>query len=124
MGDGAIRLTLPADPEYGRVARTAVASLALRSGFAYVDIEDLRLAIDEVLILLLHPERDGGRLTLRFEPTAQGLVIDATRVPSNPIEAVALGRFEELVGPIVDAWTVDAANGSVHLVKNRGEAGG
>jgi len=123
LGDGAIRLTLPADPEYGRVARTAVASLALRSGFAYVDIEDLRLAIDEVLILLLHPERDTGRLTLRFEPTAQGLVVDADRVPANPIDPVALGRFEDLVGPIVDAWTVDTTNGTVHLVKNRGERG-
>jgi hypothetical protein len=121
LGDGAIRLSLPADPEYGRVARTAVASLGLRAGFAYVDIEDLRLAIDEVLILLLHPEGGTGRVTLRFEPTAQGLVIDADRSPVSPIDPGALGRFEELVAPIVDTWAVDVARASVHLVKTRGE---
>ena len=37
-----IRLTLPSEPEYGRLARIAAAALALRAGFDYPEIEDLR----------------------------------------------------------------------------------
>lgn len=124
MADDAIRLALPAEPDYGRVARTAVASLALRLGFAYSEIEDLRLAIDELLILLLHPDDHQGRITLRFEPTDEGLVIDAEgpTLDEHAIDASAQGRFERLVTPIVDALSVDDENHQVHLVKNRGTA--
>jgi hypothetical protein len=124
MGDGTIRLALPADPDYGRVARTAAAGLALRLGFSYRAIEDLRLAIDETLILLLRPESPIERVTLLFEPTEEGLVIDARTGPdaeavaANP-DAAARRRFERLVKPIVDAWSVDDHAHHVHLVKHR-----
>lgn len=61
-GDGAgtsddrIRLVLPADPAYGRIARIAVSSVALRLGVPYPVVEDLRLAVDEAVILLLRPD--------------------------------------------------------------------
>jgi hypothetical protein len=154
--DPSIRLTLPADPEYGRVARTAVAGLALRLGFPYLAIEDLRLAIDETLILLLRPGLDAARVTIRFAPTPEALVIDAhtdatteaeadtepagatdtpeTVEPPTPVvhddssgnflrpltEADSRRRFEDLVTPTVDAWSLDERARSVHLVKRRG----
>jgi hypothetical protein len=98
-----------------------VASLALRLGFAYPEIEDLRLAIDELLILLLQPAEPEGRITLRFEATDQGLVIDADGpvVDHEVLDIAARGRFERLVSPIVDALTVDETTHQVHLVKNR-----
>src|SRR5262245_8389986 len=123
MGDGTIRLALPADADYGRVARTAAAGLALRLGFSYGAIEDLRLAIDETLILLLRPDAPAERVTLTFEPTDGGLVIDARTGPDAAAaapESASLRRFERLVKPIVDAWSVDDEAHHVHLVKHRG----
>jgi hypothetical protein len=124
MGDRTIRLALPADPDYGRVARTAAAGLALRLGFSYGAIEDLRLAIDETLILLLRPDTPAEKLVVVFEPTDGGLVIDARTGPDTVLaglepDAAALRRFERLVKPIVDAWSVDDDAHHVHLVKQR-----
>lgn len=121
MGDDRIRLTLPADPEYGRVARTAAAGLALRLGFSYGEIEDLRLAIDEVLILLLRPSAESDQVTLVFEPTEEGLVLDAStgQTPTDWPDEEACNRFEYLVDPVVDAWEVDEDQGRVHLVKHK-----
>jgi anti-sigma regulatory factor (Ser/Thr protein kinase) len=123
VGDDTIRLTLPADPEYGRVARTAAAGLALRLGFSYREIEDLRLAIDELLILLLHDHRAIGTITLEFEPTDQGIVVDASANDRGGgrgwDDPEACDRFEHLVTPVVDAWEIDGAARRAHLVKHR-----
>ena len=124
MGDETIRLSLPADPEYGRVARTAAAALALRLGFAYTEIEELRLAIDEMLILLLRPEGAPGVVTLEFEPTDTGVTIEATTTAGADQAWVDTGgraRFEELVAPMVDAWEIDDDATGVRLVKQRAE---
>ena len=127
-GDGTIRLALPADPEYSRVARTAAAGLALRLGFSYPAIEELRLAVDEALILLLRPDAPGSRITIVFEPTDDGLTIDATGVSSREGDlselpekerAAARRRFQRLVAPIVDSWSLSDDDHHVHLVKHR-----
>jgi hypothetical protein len=115
--DRTIRLVVPAAPEYGRVARTAAAGLALRSGFPYRAIEDLRLAIDETLILLLRPDDETESVAFHFVPDTDQLTVEAERVPAGPpIAADARRRFERLVGPIIDEWDVDDES-HVHLVK-------
>lgn len=120
--DSSVRLTLPADPAYGRVARTAAAGLALRMGFAYSAIEDLGLAIDELLILLLRPDSEPGTVTMVFQPSAEGLTIDAsTDAPRGGqwIEADARDRFERLVSPNVDAWSIDDESRAIQVVKHK-----
>ena len=126
MADGAppelIRLALPAEPEYGRLARITASSLALRLGFTYAQIEDLRLAIDETIILLLRPEGTTGEITLTFTVERTGLVIDALSTAGADqawIDQGALGRFEAIVGDTVDAFEVDEHGHHVHLVKRR-----
>ena len=56
-----ITLTLPADPRYGRVARVAATGIGMRLGLEWPDIQDLGLAIDETVILLLRPEGSPAR---------------------------------------------------------------
>jgi serine/threonine-protein kinase RsbW len=105
-----IRLALPAEPEYGRLARITAAGLALRLGFRYAEIEDLRLAIDETLILLLDPDGTSGVVTVIFDPLPDGIAIDAStsaEVEQDERErAERLQRFETIVGPIVESVTV------------------
>lgn len=112
-----IRLSLPARHEYARIARIAVAALALRLGFSYREVEDLRLAIDESLIFLLGTDRPGERVTIRFG-TEQGHVsVRAEAEFATETDAEARERFEALIGDLVDAWTVADDGRSVGLSK-------
>ena len=50
-----VELTVPADPAYLAVLRTASAGLAARMDLTLDEIEDLRIAVDEACALLLRP---------------------------------------------------------------------
>jgi hypothetical protein len=115
-----IRLVLPAEPDYGRIARIAASSLALRLGLTFAEIEDLRIAVDETVILLLRPEGDAGEITLEFTVEPHALAIDATTTAGNAqhwFDAGALSRFTEIVRDTVDVHEVDEPARHVHLVK-------
>ena len=115
-----IRLVLPAEPDYGRIARIAASSLALRLGLTFAEIEDLRIAVDETVILLLRPEGDAGQITLEFTVEPHSLSIDATTTAGTAqhwFDAGALSRFTEIVGDTVDVHEIDEAARHVHLVK-------
>jgi len=120
--DDQIRLVLPADPAYGRVARVAVQGLAGRLGLPARAVQDLRIAVDETLVLLLRPEGSAGEVTFTFTVTPDRLVIDAetTAGADQPwLDAGARTRFEALVADTVDRHEVDDSGHHVHLEKAR-----
>jgi hypothetical protein len=115
-----IRLVLPAEAEYGRLARITVSGLALRLGFTFRAIQDLRLAVDETLILLLRPEGGAGQITLTFTVDQTGIGVDASTTAGRNqhwVDRGALARFEAIVGDTVDAQAVDDTGHHVHLHK-------
>lgn len=114
-----IKLVLPAEGAYGRVARIAVSSLALRLGFGFDAVEDLRLAVDETIVLLLRPDGSHGELVVDFVIEPHALVIDATTTSGalRPADPGARSRFEEIVAGIVDEHAVTDDDNAVHLVK-------
>ena len=126
MADGAppeqIRLALPAEPEYGRLARITSSALAVRLGFSAAEIEDLRLAVDETVIFLLRPEGSAGEIVFTFTIEHGDLLIDAVSTAGHDqawVDQGALGRFEAIVGDTIDAYEVDESGHHVHLVKRR-----
>jgi hypothetical protein len=50
---GEVRLVVPAAPEYLRLVRLTAAGLASRLGFTFDEVEDLRIAVDELCFHLL-----------------------------------------------------------------------
>lgn len=117
-----IRLVLPADAGYSRVARVTAAGIGLRLGLRYRDIEDLRIAVDETLILLLRPEGAAGLVTFLFTIAPDRLIVDAESTAGagqHWIDQAARSRFEQLVGPVVDDYELDTDEQHVRLVKNR-----
>ena len=117
--DDHVRLSLPARHEYARIARIGVAALALRLGFSYREIEDLRLAVDEALIFLLGEDRPDERIIIHYttEPGLLTLTADAT-FPATPDDD-ARDRFETLIADLVDRWDTDEAAGKVTFTKRR-----
>ncbi len=97
-----VELSLPAKPELLSLARLTVAAVASRADFAYEEIEDLRLAIDELCSPLVgHSGRAGTlHLTYRWDDSS----IEVSCQMSGADERVGLGEEEnELSDRILDA---------------------
>ncbi|MBV9659826.1 MAG: hypothetical protein JO337_01575 [Acidimicrobiales bacterium] len=117
-----VRLVVPARPEFLRLARVTAAGLAGRLGFSYDEIEDLRLAIDELCFGLTGSTGRHGtvELTYRIEPgtlTVQGhgKFLEAI----NPIGLTDLSKV--ILGALVDEHSLSTDTDGPHfrLVKRR-----
>lgn len=121
LDDDEVRLVIPAAADYSRVARVAISGLGARLGLRFAEIEDLRIAVDETLILLLRPEGAAGNVVFTFHIAADRLTIDATTSAGSGqhwLDSGARSRFEQLVGPVVDEHELDEDGTRVHLVKS------
>ena len=70
-----VHLALPATPEFVRVARVTATGLASRAGFSIDEVEDLRLAIDELCFTLIGSKGREGRLELQYRLDGSALEI-------------------------------------------------
>ncbi|MCB0998456.1 MAG: hypothetical protein R2713_07230 [Ilumatobacteraceae bacterium] len=72
---GPVRLSVPPEPSMSRVARLASSGMASLVGCTVDEIEDLKIAVSEVLIALIE-HGDGGRVDLEFEFVGRGASAD------------------------------------------------
>jgi anti-sigma regulatory factor (Ser/Thr protein kinase) len=110
-----VELSLAADPEMLFLARLTAAAVAARAEFDYEQIEDLRLAIDELCIRLMRHGAGTGRISLLFQWDDEG-ALDVTGAltggdepPGNshhPRPTTA-GPSDELSERILDALVDD-----------------
>lgn len=61
-----ISIAIPASPEYLNVIRLVAAGLAARISFTIEDIEDLKIAVDELSAYLTGAQGRDGRLEVTF----------------------------------------------------------
>lgn len=61
-----VRLTMPATPQLLRVARLTAAGLAGRLGFSFDEIEDVKIAVDELCFALVGSRGRSGSLTITY----------------------------------------------------------
>jgi hypothetical protein len=71
-----VRLTMPATPQLLRVARLTAAGLAGRLGFSVDEIEDVKIAVDELCFALVGSKGRPGSLTLTYRLGDRELEID------------------------------------------------
>jgi serine/threonine-protein kinase RsbW len=89
VSDGEVRLEVPASPEFLRVARMMAAGVASRLGFTLEEVDDLRIAIDELCFCLVGRNGRPGTVKLRYlmEPgalTVEGTGVFADRAAEEP----------------------------------------
>ena len=78
-----VELDVPLRPELRHLARMTAAVVASRSDFGIDQVEDLRLAIDELCITVAGEEGGRGRLHLSFEWGSGAVTVTATVVPDG-----------------------------------------
>ncbi len=86
MTEGEVRLEVPASPEFLRVARMMAAGVASRLGFTLEEVDDLRIAIDELCFSLVGRNGRPGTVALRYVMSPEGLAVEGT------------GRFADRAG--------------------------
>ena len=123
-----VRLAVPARPEFLGLARVTAAGLAGRLGFTFDQVEDLRLAIDEICFGLTGSKGRDGILEMRFVLGPDSLVVSG-QGPFSEDTPVPLSELSEVVlDALVDEHSVGTGAGGPHftLVKRRrpGPSGG
>jgi serine/threonine-protein kinase RsbW len=99
-----VELSIPVGADLLVLARFAAATIASRAGFDLEEIDDLRLAVDELCVSLIE-EGDHGRLTIEFR-RADDLVEISCQFNSNSGERHGTPRpdpSEGLSDRILDA---------------------
>lgn len=116
-----VRLAVPARPEFLGLARVTAAGLASRLGFTYDQVEDLRLAIDEICFGMTGSKGRDGILELNFVLSDKQLTVrgEGHFVPES---AVRLSELSEVIlDALVDEHSMeDGAGGPrFQLMKKR-----
>jgi len=103
LGLGEVRLEVPAAPEFLRITRIMVAGVASRVGFTLDDVEDLRIAIDELCFTLVGKGRT-GTIALRYEMLDDGIAVEGTGrfTDDGPDTARLSPMSSQILGAMVD----------------------
>lgn len=97
-----VHLAVPATPELLRLARVTASGLASRLGFTYDEVQDLRLAIEELCFALVGNGQAGGMLRLRYTVLSEALEVEG-QAYLGPAADGGAPRLTELSERILDA---------------------
>jgi serine/threonine-protein kinase RsbW len=115
-----ITLTLPAEVRFLRVARLTAAGIAGDLGFALQEVDDLRVAIDELCAVVIDGAAPTAELELRYLVDEDCLEIDGRcRSAGKPPELHPVAA--ELLRMTADAYELagDGESRSFRLVRRR-----
>jgi serine/threonine-protein kinase RsbW len=105
-----VDLRIPADPVYVRIARLAAGDMGGRVGFSVDELDDVRLAVDEVCATLI--SAGGTFLELRMQARDRALIIEG-RMPDARAATAPTDLSEMLLRALVDACTFTSQDGGV-----------
>lgn len=116
--DRLIEVVLPARTEMAATLRVLCASLGADVGFSVDEIDDVKLAVNEVFSSAADRD-DPGRVSVSFEPGDGRLRVMMFAVGPTPIELDTLAS--SILAAIVDDLSADA--GAISFTKRRRESG-
>jgi serine/threonine-protein kinase RsbW len=102
-----ITITFPGAPEFLRLARLTSADAGSRAGFDYEDIDDLRIAVSELCVLISCAP--GGDITLEFHVEPGVVGVDGRASPGSLVEN-ELSRM--IVEAVVDDLELSSDDGT------------
>lgn len=106
-----VELTFPASSRFVRLSRMSAATLAAEMDFDVEEIEDLRIAVDE-LVTLLVSGAEGAPVRLRFVTMDGRLEVDG-RCEGPTVPAGAVGDLvEAILSATIDQHHVELVAGS------------
>lgn len=118
-----VRLAVPATPEFLRLARVTASGIASRLGFTIDEVEDLRLAIDELCFVLIGNKVRTGTVDLRYLIDGNQLEVEGVRSFVDGDKDLVLNDFtKQILGALLDDYDVyrdEDRRACFRLVKRR-----
>ena len=119
MDPSSVTITFPASADYLRLARLAAADAGSRAGFDFEEIDDLRIAVSELCIVLTGA---GATIELAFSHDADVLTVTGSAAIAAEIELGELSRA--IVSAVVDDYELTSLDGVGHFrVRKRARGG-
>jgi serine/threonine-protein kinase RsbW len=119
-----VRLVLPTTPQLLRVARLTAAGLAGRLGFSFDEIEDVKIAVDELCFVVVGSRGQPGSLALTYTLDAAALLIEGVATYDGVAPELAPTELStQILTAVVDEHEIET-DGDLRrfrLVKRRGE---
>ena len=108
---GEVRLEVPASAAYFRVARMVAAGVGSRLGFTLDELEDLRIAVDELCAVVMGGQSE-GKLRLRYELDDDAITVEGmAELPDALGSAPQLSPVSKMIlGAVVDECQVSAGD--------------
>ena len=118
-----ISISIPASPRYVQVVRLVAASLGARLKFTIDDIEDLKIAVDELSAYVTGAQGRAGTLSVTFSVDEERIEITGTAdlAPGHKLRTDLTELSRMILETVADSATLDQQDGSPHfsLVKTR-----
>ena len=116
-------MVVPATPSYLQVLRLVAAGLASRLAFAIDEIEDLKIAVDEMSACLTGSQGRDGKIEIAFEVDGAAITIKGTgRFEPGEKVRTDLSDFSKMIlQTVVDSASLEQTNGAptFTLVKSK-----
>src|SRR5262245_30849545 len=110
--ENVVRLSVPASLEYVRIIRLTGSGVASRLGFDVEEIENLRVAIDELASMAIEAA-DGGLLDIAFQSTENELRIEG-RAPAKAGAEVGIDALTgQILKAVIDDYELRTDSGNV-----------
>lgn len=125
MANDAVTLSIPASTDRVRLARVLAATLADEAGFDYDEVEDVRIAVDELCFALLEAGPTTGSLDITASRLDGELRIEGacafTAQPTPSNDEANSELTAQILSTVVDEYDVsfDGTVGRFRLRKSR-----
>ena len=112
---GPIELTLPSDTRMVRIARLVASGVATAAQFDVDQLEDLRIAVDEMCSALI--EGGSGPLSLTFELTEDGVEVNGRAAVDGTVELEPerWGLSRQILKVVVDDHDISQVSGELRV---------
>lgn len=112
-----VTLTFPATTENVRLARLVTAALAAQGGFGVDQVDDLRIAVDELCTLLVANASPDAEVTTRFELNDGTLRLEAVTSTTTERDVFSADELTaHILMATVDRHEIRSNGSSLHVL--------
>ena len=112
---GPVEIRVPPDPSLSRVLRLAASGMASIAGFTVDEIEDIKIAVSEILIALIE-HGDGQPVDVQFEVDSQSFKLRGrSKVENFDVDHPDLILCRSVLAGVCSSHTIEIVENQAHI---------